>query len=274
MKRILVIAIALTLGTAFCEGEGKPTQPDKQKMVKIGNKMVPIEKVRESVHKASLSKNGGRIRKPDSARGYFVLLNATEIGDDKVSPAMGVIDKRAKVHTKLVKLGAYEPGKAKECVASAGGVLGVILFSDENASSLVVAPEDGWAAVNAAPLKKDAANDEVFESRVRKEILRAFAFVSGGAYTSKGDFLMRDVRRASDLDRMKLEDYGVDMLQRFEEGLPFYGLKPWHETTYRKACEEGWAPAPTNEFQKAIWDEIHTSPKNPMKIEFDPKKGR
>jgi len=25
---------------------------------------------------------------------------------------------------------------------------------------------------------------------------------------------------------------------------------------YRKACEEGWAPMPTNAIQKAIWDEV------------------
>ena len=44
--------------------------------------------------------------------------------------------------------------------------------------------------------------------------------------------------------------------------------------TYKEACEEGWAPAPTNEIQKAIWDKVRATPKNPMKIEFDPKKGR
>ena len=33
------------------------------------------------------------------------------------------------------------------------------------------------------------------------------------------------------------------------------GIKPARMTTYRKAVEEGWAPAPTNDFQKAIWEE-------------------
>ena len=59
-----------------------------------------------------------------------------------------------------------------------------------------------------------------------------------------------------------------------ERLLPTYGLMPWKQTTYKKACQEGWAPAPTNEYQKAIWDKIHSVPANPMKIEFDPKKGR
>lgn len=32
------------------------------------------------------------------------------------------------------------------------------------------------------------------------------------------------------------------------------GLGQVRRTSYRKAVEEGWAPAPTNEFQQAIWD--------------------
>ena len=52
------------------------------------------------------------------------------------------------------------------------------------------------------------------------------------------------------------------------------GVKPIVTSTYRQAVREGWASAPTNEYQKAIWDKVHSAPKNPMKIEFDPKKGR
>ena len=28
--------------------------------------------------------------------------------------------------------------------------------------------------------------------------------------------------------------------------------------TYRQACIEGWAPAPTNDVQKAIWEKVHS----------------
>ena len=33
-------------------------------------------------------------------------------------------------------------------------------------------------------------------------------------------------------------------------------ITPVPRTTYRRACYEGWAPAPTNEFQKAIWEKV------------------
>lgn len=33
-----------------------------------------------------------------------------------------------------------------------------------------------------------------------------------------------------------------------------HGMKPIRRTTYRNAVREGWAPPPTNNFQRAIWD--------------------
>ena len=45
-------------------------------------------------------------------------------------------------------------------------------------------------------------------------------------------------------------------------------------SSYRDACHKGWAPPPANDIQQQIWDEIRAIPANPMKIEFDPKKGR
>ena len=50
--------------------------------------------------------------------------------------------------------------------------------------------------------------------------------------------------------------------------LPELGVTPWKETTYKRACEEGWAPAPTNEYQKAVWDKVHAIPDQPLKIKY------
>jgi hypothetical protein len=76
-----------------------------------------------------------------------------------------------------------------------------------------------------------------------------------------------------ELDMVK-EQIPVDMIDFWIRYLSRIGVTQPEFTTYRKACKEGWAPTPTNDVQKAIWDRIHATPKNPMKIEFDPKKGR
>ncbi len=52
--------------------------------------------------------------------------------------------------------------------------------------------------------------------------------------------------------------------------LPEVGFEPAVVATYLTACREGWAPAPTNAFQKAIWEralsEKERGPTNPIRI--------
>ncbi len=63
-----------------------------------------------------------------------------------------------------------------------------------------------------------------------------------------------------------------DVTMRQLKYLADMGGKPQSRTTYRKACEEGWAPAPTNDVQKAIWDKVHEMPTEPIKIKPETKK--
>ena len=44
------------------------------------------------------------------------------------------------------------------------------------------------------------------------------------------------------------------------------GIVPPRKTTYREACEQGWAPKPANAVQQKVWDEVHAMPTEPMKI--------
>ena len=37
---------------------------------------------------------------------------------------------------------------------------------------------------------------------------------------------------------------------------PKMGISPYRRVTYKMAVKEGWAPAPTNDYQKAIWDKV------------------
>jgi len=40
---------------------------------------------------------------------------------------------------------------------------------------------------------------------------------------------------------------------------------------YLKACQEGWAPVPTNDYQKAVWERVRSEkergPANGLRIE-------
>ena len=66
----------------------------------------------------------------------------------------------------------------------------------------------------------------------------------------------------------------VDVFDKIDASAKKRGLRPEILANYYEACEQGWAPAPTNDIQKAILDKVHAIPANPIKIKFDPKKGR
>ena len=153
------------------------------------------------------------------------------------------------------------------------GALCIIVEDVETNPALTIFPEENLARVNIRPLKAQGISSEKLAARVRKEILRAFAYIAGGATSPAAISLMGKVSTPSDLDLLR-EVIPNEVEMRFPQYLEKIGVKPYRSVPYRLACEEGWAPAPTNDLQKAIWDKVHEPPKTPMKIEFDPKKGR
>lgn len=138
---------------------------------------------------------------------------------------------------------------------------------------LAIYPDDKKAVVNVAALAVDNPSAELLASRVRKEMLRAFTYlagITGGGKAGHPLDVMTDLKR---LDESK-EMISGDLVVRFTDFIQRSGIKPYKRYTYRKACEEGWAPPPANKYQQAIWDKVRATPKNPMKIKFDPKKRR
>ena len=60
----------------------------------------------------------------------------------------------------------------------------------------------------------------------------------------------------------------MDKVQAIGAYLAAHGVTPLVTAHYRQACKQGWAPAPTNEYQKAIWDQVHEIPTEPLKIKY------
>ena len=94
-----------------------------------------------------------------------------------------------------------------------------------------------------------------------------------GAASSRFKGNIMDVTKLEDLDLIE-DGLPMDNISSMAQHLQKLGLTRERIVPYRKAVQEGWAPAPTNEYQKAVWDKVHALPKNPMKIEFNPKKGK
>jgi hypothetical protein len=165
----------------------------------------------------------------------------------------------------LVELGAYRK-EIDDMVRSMRREKGQKLTSEDY--------QDIVDAANIMLKNRGCARNEVFAAaRIRKELMCGFLCAAGAMNSQYQGSMMSAIKEPKDLDKM-LEDPPIDAIVRAIESLKVHGVTPQEVATYKKACEEGWAPAPTNEYQKAVWDKVHAPPRNPMKIKFDSKKGR
>jgi len=141
-------------------------------------------------------------------------------------------------------------------------------------TTLLAAPEQSKAFLSVGWLLADKPNDKRRQRRLQIELFRAFAAACGAGTPLYPPCVMARICSASDIDRARSREYGPEALSNIGIALKKSGVQYIRHATYLQACQEGWAAAPTNDIQKAIWGKVHAIPKNPMKIEFDPKKGR
>ena len=130
----------------------------------------------------------------------------------------------------------------------------VLLAKSGDQPSLLVAPDDRWATINVDALAKGAKDGRLAE-RTQKELWRGIALAVGGAGSISGKCVLGPAVGLSGLDGLGHAP-GVDALPRVAGAARRLGMQPFVLTTYRKAVEEGWAPQPTNDVQRAIWQEI------------------
>ena len=147
----------------------------------------------------------------------------------------------------------------------------LFVTDDPSLPASLVAVESQWAIMNIAALEKDAATPEVTRIRARNEFTRVFCMLCGGFSSQFKAPLTNFVVGIDDLDNC-LADPPVDVNARLRDYLDLRGIKPERRVTYRTACEEGWAPAPTNEVQRAIWEKVHALPTEPIRIRPETRK--
>ena len=215
-------------------------------------------------------RTGGQIVKPGSQQGIAGVINLQKKFDvSNVNSALQNIAKATKFNFSI----ACDSGKIVD-TANANKVrmdfgFNVAVFvvdSPSDPNAILMNQDAGWAIVNVANIK--GANVD----RIAKIITRALLGVCGGASTQYDGTLISPISKYEDLDALSLSDIPLDALSRFNKALPTKGMSPAYIRSYKAACEEGWAPAPTNEIQKAIWDKVHAMPTAPIKIKPETKK--
>ena len=207
----------------------------------------------------ALKRTGGRIVKPDTQKGEIVVVNAQKTAEAKwveSSAAQLAATTLFKVSTKTGTFDLRNPQLA--------GNATLFVVDDAALPMSLVAPEAHWAAVNVAPLKSE--KPAFFEMRVRKEIARTFALLCGGANSRFPAAIVGAVSNVGDLDQFGTDKLPADVIAHFPAYMSAFGATPARLATYINACRQGWAPAPTNDYQKAIWDREYAIPAKPIKI--------
>ena len=223
---------------------------------------------------------GEDVVKPNSQQGKIVFVNAqSKLSQAEIETAVAALYKSAKFKFEVVagSAGDKRPiDRAASACSDFKAQIAVIVVDDGETPAVLVAPEDQWAIVNVSKLDKGLTPGplyaRLFAARCRKEIIRTFSLLCGGG-ASQFPGNMMATPSIEELDSVQ-EFIPIDMESRWTEYLASHGVKPAYIRTYQQACKEGWAPAPTNDIQKAIWNRVHAIPDKPMTIEFDPKKDK
>lgn len=218
---------------------------------------------------------GGPIVIPNSQKGSIGVINCQKkVPVDKYKELMDAFAKQYKYNIRYIEGEEVSPKTASEEMKKAGVQVAVFLTECEDCPlTILSAPEANWSIVNVAAVTKDARNEIFAAARTRKELMRAFMCAAGAMNSQYEGGIMSPIRSPKDLDRI-IEDMPVDTINRAMTAMKVIGVTPEEITTYKKACEEGWAPAPTTDYQKVIWDQVHQVPTKGIEIKFDPKKGK
>lgn len=256
MKQLLFAALAIATASAFAETKAPEAANGKKEPTR-------------------LQKAGGFVFDTRRIDGKFVFVNAqTKIDANVMTGSVALIKRDYNWVVTSETLPSVSIASMADAMKKFSATAAVFLVDDASLPTISAFPEAKCALVNVAALSADKPSADILNKRISKELNRGIVFALGGGYTTFETGSMQPVATLADLDKLNSDFVAPDSSMAALRAGQAFGFKPIRRATYRKACKEGWAPAPTNEFQKAIWDEVHTLPSDPIKIKFDPKKDK
>ena len=272
MKSLLIALCALTTISAIADAPKKVLTPEERER----GRQLRIARYRERVQKEGGLVDGlipGRILR---------LVNAqTSVADAEIEDIVKVMKTTLRIPIEIVKGADGEkcPFGLAERGFDGGNTGGVVaIVESDRFPRLTIRPEEHTAIVNVTELKKGNPDTEKLALRVRKEIWRGFGYAMGAANSGYQPCVMRDVKSLEDLDAKPIAILSPEPLMRIDPALRQMGFAQIRHATYKRACEEGWAPAPTNDWQKAVWEKIKAeqseAPTKGIKIKYDPNKSK
>lgn len=243
------------------------------------NSPAAVAERRASIEKTIREEFGGKVIKPGSLKGKIAIVNT-----QKRVPGES-LEKMLEIHRDLlsvsIELSSGEPlgmSAAAERIKSLHASAAIfIVESKEIPATFLVSPDGLWSFVNVSSLAQDNPKPSVLNDRTAKTVARALGYTCGAGGSQYFGSVMSPMPTLGHIDLYKSQQLPMDSIMRMQPYLKSIGVTPAIEAYYSDACEEGWAPQPTNKWQQAIWDKTHNKksdandPTNRWKRDFEKK---
>lgn len=242
MKKLLMLVFGLTATVGFAEdkAEAKDAKPVSAKELQAA--------LQEQVNYIYLL-TGGEVERPNSGEGTVVYVNAQKRVPKEWIAANAAYFRDKSRYNVIVEDGTFDLNSPK-----VHGKASIFVVDDPKLPMTLLASEEHWVMVNVAKIVCE--KPQFFRARAGKLLSRGFCFVLGATDSQYMLAATGCMNKAEDLDAVPDYRVPVDLVARFKRYGRAMGLKPFEVATYRQACKDGWAPSPTNDVQKDIWDEV------------------
>lgn len=150
---------------------------------------------------------------------------------------------------------------AAKLLAEPGVGACAIVVDEPSLPFRIYTDEANWAVLNIAFLKGDGQGADKLEERFGKMLWRVMARALQVGSVTHSPSVLQPFATLAELDANKADKPSPEGVNGLIENARAYGIGTITISTYRDACRKGWAPAPTNDVQKAIWAEFHKAEK-------------
>ena len=147
-------------------------------------------------------------------------------------------------------------GKAGELVRQPKVGAGVVIIDDARLPFRVYSDEGNWAILNVAFLKEGDPGGRLLEARFEKMAWRALARALQVGSVTHSPSVLQPFGTLAELDGNGMTRPSPEGYNAFIDNGRRYGITTITISSYRDACHKGWAPAPTNDVQRAIWEQV------------------
>lgn len=213
--------------------------------------------------------SGGIIEKHQESKVFRVLNTTTVLPEDKVAALTRDIRYAALLPIEVqagTKIEGCPFEAANKLVNEQNVAAGVLVVDDAKLPITLVAPDRKWSILNIAAIKADAPSAEKLFERFTKVYWGAIARTLGAGNSSYPGCVLVPFTTMAQLDAIKVLRPCPEPFNKMIDTGNALGMKTLTIATYRTACKQGWAPDPDTPERKAIWDEIHQLPTEPIKI--------